>query len=562
MKRFLLIGAILCCGTGLTNSQVPQSFLEFRQEILDDYQEFRRTILAHYADFLEGTWHEYESLMPAKRDETPKPIKVPNIKLSKPSTAPVKLPAPHLRPIPQQPVATQQPGGMSEPDLTSDHKNPISPLSPDVSGSLLDLPPVEVPPEAKREVPPTIKIKPEVAKPMINVSPNIPKVPVMAEGVKMLPLLPHQEEENRTGKDVVNFYGMEILVPEIDFKINKTLGNAADFARHWKLMDEQNLAERVENAIMPKIKELGLNDYLTYEFLSAYMDSKFPDAGVSPKMSAVHYLLANQGYDVRIAVTTGTGDPVILMPCEQMIYGNSYMTIGGRNYFLMAPPGVNLNGVRLATCDLPKAAKNGKTVDLRIDGLNLPMKERPFKISQGGVTLTGTLNENLMPIVYKYPQMDTQGFAVSVLDKNLRKDLVSQIKRQLGDKDKLTATNELLRFMQFGFDYATDDELHGFEKPYFLEENFYYPKNDCEDRAIFYTYMLWNALGIDNQLLAFPGHESASVSIPGASIRGTSYENNGKLYYISDPTYIGSTTGQCMRQYETTSPTIDHTYSH
>lgn len=539
MKKFLLIGAALCCGAGIINSQVPQSFLEFRQGILDDYQEFRRTILAHYADFLEGTWHEYETLMPAKRDETPKPIKVPSIELSKPSVKPVKLPAPHLAPMPQQPIVAQQPDGTTDP------------------GSLLDTPPVEVPPEAKKEVPPTIKLNPEVAKPIINVNPNLPEVPVMAEGVKLPPTPPVQVEEDRAGKDVVNFYGMEILVPKIDFNISRSLGNAADFARHWKLMDEQDLAERVEEAIMPKIKELGLNDYLTYEFLSAYMDSKFPDAGVSPKMSAVHYLMANQGYDMRIAVTTNSGDPVILMPCEQMIYGNSYMTIGGRNYFLMASPGVNLNGVRLATCDLPKAAKNGKSVDLRINGLNLPMKERSFKISQGGLTLNGTLNENLMPIVYKYPQMDTQGFAVSVLDKNLRKDLIGQIKSQLGDKDKLAATNELLRFMQFGFDYATDDEFHGFEKPYFLEENFYYPKNDCEDRAIFYTYMLWNALGVDNQLLAFPGHESASVSIPGATIRGTSYENGGKIYYISDPTYIGSSTGQCMRQYETTSPTID-----
>ncbi len=556
MKRSLLIGAALCCGTGVINSQVPQSFLEFRQGILDDYQEFRRTILAHYADFLEGTWHEYETLLPVQRDETPKPIKVPNIELSKPSVNPVKLPAPHLATIPQPKVKPQQP---TQPESPAENTTPISPNGP---GSLLDTPPVEVPPEAKKEVPPTIKIKPDVAKPMINVTPVIPEVAVMDEGVEMRPMPTYQEKESRDGKDAIKFYGMEILVPEIDFKISKSLGNAADFARHWKLMDEQELAERVEETIMPKIKELGLNDYLTYEFLSAYMDSKFPDAAVSSKMSAVHYLLANQGYDVRIAVTTNSGDPIILMPSEQMIYGNSYMTIGGRNYFLMAPPGVDLNGVRLATCDLPKAAKNGKAVDLRIDGLNLPMKERPFKVSNGGLTLTGTLNENLMPIVYKYPQMDTEGFAVSVLDKDLRKNLVSQIKSQLGDKDKLAATNELLRFMQFGFDYATDDEFHGFEKPYFLEENFYYPKNDCEDRAIFYTYMLWNALGIDNQLLAFPGHESASVSIPGVSIRGTSYENGGKIYYISDPTYIGSTTGQCMRQYETTSPTIDHSYSH
>ena len=165
-----------------------------------------------------------------------------------------------------------------------------------------------------------------------------------------------------------------------------------------------------------------------------------------------------------------------------------------------------------------------------------------------------------MPLVYKYPQMDTEGFAMSVLDKDLRRNLVNQLQTQLAGKDKLAATNEFLRFMQFGFDYATDDEFHGFEKPYFLEENLYYPKNDCEDRAIFYTYMLWNALGVENQLLAFPGHESASVSIPGADIRGTSYESDGKIYFISDPTYVGSATGQCMRQYETTSPGIDHSY--
>lgn len=536
----------MMAGIGAATPQVPQSFLEFRQGILDDYQEFRRTILAHYADFLEGTWHEYETLMPAKRDDTPKPVKVPNVDQAKPADTPVTLP----KPVAVVPQPDKKPVTPAEPAPDTDPKKP---------GGLLDTPPVEVPPEAGKEVAPTIKINPDVAKPMINVNPLIPEVPALAEGVDMPKIPPY--EESRDGKEAVNFYGMEILVPEIDFKISRSLGNAADLGRHWKALDEQDLAELIEENILPKIKELGLNDYLTYEFLCAYLDSKFPEAGVSPKMSAVHYILANLGYDVRIAIASTTGDPVILMPSDQMIYGTAYMTIGGKNYFMMTPPGVNLNGARLATCDLPKAANAGKTMDMRINGLNLPMKARPFNVTNGGITLSGTLNENLMPIVYRYPQMDTEGFAVSVLDKNLRDDLVSQLKSQLGDKDKLTATNEFLRFMQFGFDYATDDEFHGFEKPYFLEENFYYPKNDCEDRAIFYTYMLWNALGVDNQLLAFPGHESASVSIPEATIKGTSYESDGKTYYISDPTYVGSTTGQCMRQFETTPPKVDHTYS-
>ena len=556
MKRIFLIGAAFICGIGAADAQ-PQSFQEFRQGILDDYQEFRRTILSHYADFLEGTWHEYEPLAPAKRDNTPKPIKVPDVKLSQPATAPVKLPTPHLS-LPPVPPATPV-GDNNDPGK----KNPVSPVSPSTPGSLLAPPPVDVPDEAGKEVKPDMRINADQALPIINVVPQLPEIPTLAEGVDLPPIVIPDDtpsEADRTGKDVVNFYGMEILVPKIDFRISNSLSNAADLSRHWKILEEQDLAQLAEEQLMPEIKRLGLNDYLTYEFLSAWLDSKFPEAGITPKMSAVHYLLANLGYDVRIAIASDSGNPIILMPCEQMIYGVPYMTMNGRKYFLMAPPGVNVNGVRLATCDLPKAASNGKSFDMRINGLNLPVKERPFKVSSGDITLTGSLNENLMPLVYKYPQMDTEGFAVSVLDKGLRNDLVSQLKNQLGGKDKLAATNEFLRFMQFGFDYATDDEFHGFEKPYFLEENFYYPKNDCEDRAIFYTYMLWNALGVENQLLAFPGHESASVSIPGANIKGTSYESDGKIYFISDPTYVGSSTGQCMRQYETTSPGIDHSY--
>ena len=562
MKRIFLIGAALLSATGTVqaqNNNIRQSFQEFRQGILDDYQEFRRTILSHYADFLEGTWHEYEPLAPAKRDETPKPIKVPDVKLSQPSAGPVKLPTPHIDRLPDTPVRPDKGGGFIDPGLTADGKNPVSPVSPNIPGSLLAPPPVEVPEEAGKEVTPDMKINADKAKPIINVAPKLPEVPALAEGVEVPPIV-IPDEVDLTDKDIVNFYGMEIPVPKIDFHISNSLSNAADLSRHWKIMEEQDLAQLADEQLMPEIKNLGLNDYLTYEFLSAWLDSKFPQAGITPKMSAVHYLMANQGYDVRIAVASESGDPIMLIPSEQMIYGVPYMTMNGRKYFLMAPPGVNTNGVRLSTCDLPKAAGNGKSVDMRINGLNLPVKERPFKVSSGDITLTGSLNENLMPLVYKYPQMDTEGFAVSVLDKDLRRNLVNQLQTQLAGKDKLAATNEFLRFMQFGFDYATDDEFHGFEKPYFLEENFYYPKNDCEDRAIFYTYMLWNALGVENQLLAFPGHESASVSIPGADIRGTSYESDGKIYFISDPTYVGSATGQCMRQYETTSPGIDHSY--
>ncbi len=92
-----------------------------------------------------------------------------------------------------------------------------------------------------------------------------------------------------------------------------------------------------------------------------------------------------------------------------------------------------------------------------------------------------------------------------------------------------------------------------------MEEMLVYPKSDCEDRAIFYTYLLNRVLGVDNHLIAYPGHESASVCLD-EPISGDSYTYDGRTFYISDPTYIGARTGMCMPNYRTTEPKIDHYY--
>lgn len=551
--------------TGASKSGPGSSFEEFRQKIHSDFQDFRHTIFEHYADFLEGTWHEYEPLEPMKRSERPKPVRIPDVKLDQPSTKPVKLPTPLLARIPGQgeaklPSLNDELGGKI-PGQTAPATNAERPDQATLPPSPFDPPKAVIPPEARHEVPLSLGVKPHLGVPVLVQVPVVP-IPVPEDDVAEEPEQPTEQPvvADRGDNDVVNFYGMEILVPKVDFKISESLEKVSDFARHWKALEEQETAARLSEALMPEIERMGLNDYLAYEFLCAYMDSKFPGAGISPKLSAVHYMLANLGFNARIAVATKTGDPIILIPSDQKLYGVTYLQIGGENFYVLGNRFAKIAGSPLATCDLPKVAAAGKRFDMKVRNLNLPVKDRKFDVKFGNLSLTGTVNENLMPMLYRYPQMDTGDYAQSVLDKNLRDDLVRQVKEQLSGKGALKATDELLRFVQEGFEYATDDDFHGFEKPYFLEENLFYPKNDCEDRAIFYTYLLWNALGVENQLLAFPGHESASVCLPGENLSGTSYEQDGKRYYISDPTYIGSKTGMCMRRYESTPPTIDLSY--
>lgn len=505
LRALLLAAGCLSLASASAQSG-NKSFDEFRKGVLDRYEDFRSTVFAHYADFLNGVWHEYEPMDPLRKSEEPKPRLIPSAGKTPAADPAAKLP----RPAPAKPALAE----------------PVEDAKP------------------RREVPLAEKLPEQPAR--ISPASPAPEAPAAA------PKAP--------GKDIVDFYGMQIEVPRIDLEISQSLPKVSDFARHWTKLEAQKAAPKMERALLPVAKEMGLNDFLTFEFVSAWLDSKFPQASAASKMSVAHHFITYLGFNARLAVTTRTGEPIVMIPTEQKLYGITFMPLDGVNHYILGNRGVNIIGQPLATCDLPKGAAAGKKFDMLLSGLNLPRKEKQFTVSHGPLTLSGTVNENIKPVVYRYPQMETGAYAQCQLEPALRNDLVAQLKQQLDGKSPAEASAQLLSFVQEGFDYATDDDFHGFEKPYFLEENFFYPKNDCEDRAIFYTWFLWNALGVENHLLAFPGHESAALHLPGVAFKGTSYEKDGKQFFISDPTYVGAPTGMCMSRYQGVVPKVDYAY--
>lgn len=350
-------------------------------------------------------------------------------------------------------------------------------------------------------------------------------------------------------------------LPHIEYNIARRLNNKQEFGAHWRGLTQTDIQSQLIPALRKLVTELGLNDYLTYLTISAYVDSRFPKSHSSSRTSLKHYILANMGYDIRLG-TNSAGDAMLLIPFNQMVYARPYLNIDNKKYFIFADESIDLtdrSNLRISTCALPSDADTGKQLDLLLTNLNLPYKPYHYSISFGDIKIEGELNETIMPLLYRYPQMPTADFAKSTILPDVRRQIVKQIKEQLAGKDEKTAVNTLLQFVQKGFEYATDEDYHGFEKPYFLEETLFYPKNDCEDRAIFYTYMLWEVLGLPAQLICYPGHESASVALS-EPVKGTSYSHSGSTFYISDPTFIGAVTGQCMPEYVTTAPQIDYTY--
>lgn len=418
-------------------------------------------------------------------------------------------------------------------------------------------------PSVKPETPVSKNEKPaQKPKPSTGASPA--KKPVPADngipGELSKPLQPENPDSD-TNEEVFSFYGLPVTLPKVEYNIKHRLSSPSDYAQSWKSLANDDVADRVLPYLKKEKERMNLNDYLLFRLVESYADSKFPDADPSARFSLTHYLLANLGYDVRIAATS-SGTPLLLLPFKEKIYARTYMMLDGERYYAFPPDDYDLNrmaGEGIMTCKLPSDGNLGDKFELRLSELRIPEKPKSFRFEYGPITLEGEVNENLMPILYKYPQMPIEDFAVSEISPKLRKDLASQMKSQLAALNGDEKVEALLKFMHNVFEYSTDEDFHGFEKPYFLEETLFYPKNDCEDRAIFYTWFLWNALGREAQLITFPGHESATVVMENP-IDGTSYSYDGKRFYVSDPTYIGSKTGMVMPTYRGLQPEIDYTY--
>lgn len=515
---------VIACGTFMSgSSQAPAGFEKFRKGIMKDYDSFKSRILEHYADFLAGEWHEYESLDAESKYSEPKPSAIPVTEF-----------------------VTDE--------ADSQNKEMLKSL-----GFVFGTRPMSEVAEAGDY----IKWMRGVNS-LYNAAPPAKgdgegSAEVQTETVRSGGIVTTNGIAEEAKGDIFNFYGMSFAMPEKDFYIAPMVETTADYAIQWEALQNQGVADKLIPSIEKLQKVTGMSDYLLFEMLTAYLDSKFPDANDASKMSAVHYLLTNMGYGVRLAMDDNK-NPFILIPFEEKIYGRSGLNLG-RMYYVFSTPGrPHVKRMGLSSPYLPDNAEHGKAMKLRFDGLNLPYKPYHYAFEHENLKLEGEINENIIPMLYRYPQMDTGGFGASVISQDVRDEVVKQVKAQLGGMDPVKAADRLLAMIQCAFPYSVDDEFHGFEKPYFFEEILYYPKSDCEDRAVFYSYLLWHALGLESQMIAYPGHEAASLNAESVWGGNAHYYHDGKKFFISDPTYLGAPTGQCMTRFQNVEPVIDLSY--
>lgn len=414
-----------------------------------------------------------------------------------------------------------------------------------------DMQPAEPKPKEPEPPKPQPKPKPDVVPP----TKPLPKPQKVVPPVKVtpppMPALPQAPPETPTTQFII--YNTEcnihIQTNEIAFKLSSV--NEKTCADAWNTLSQSNYDGLLHDCLEQR-DALHLGDWGYLNLLKSASE-RLLGKGTNEAVLLQMYLFVQSGYNARIAKQNEK--LVLLVPFKHKIYSYSYVVIDGNRFYALT----SSKQGKIAVCNIgfPKE----QVADIVM--LNLPtltknsLPKRTFTAQRFGTMQASIdVNKSLIDFMNDYPVSDAWDCYVRTgLSEQVKSELYPVLKALLNGKSQRKAAMMLLDFVQTAFDYATDQEQFGYERPLFADESFYYPKNDCEDRSIVFSILVRDLLGLDVVLLEWPGHLGTAVNFT-EEVEGDYLTVDGKRYTVCDPTYIGAGPGETMPQFKEVSAKI------
>lgn len=322
----------------------------------------------------------------------------------------------------------------------------------------------------------------------------------------------------------------------------------------WKALCQKDYNLLISDCMTLK-KEKQLSDWAYLLFTKRIGEQLYGKERTNDVVFLQMFLLCKSGYKVRLAkIDDGLK---LMIATAGTVYGTPYLKMeDGDKYYVFEP---NPKGSKSLYTYRQNFADSKNLVCLNIEGIPaFEVEERSLTFSPSGSKLKvqTAVNKNLIDFYRDYPQCGVVIHYKTPMSESLRTALYAQLKKAIEGKSQKEAANLLLNFVQTAFQYKTDGDQFGYEKPYFPDETFFYPYCDCEDRAMLYSTLVKDLLGLDAILLDYPNHIASAVrfteQIPGDYV----VLEDGTEYLICDPTYIGAPIGTCMDQYKNVAPEV------
>ena len=515
--------------------QQRAAFDRARNSYQDQYDEFRRKVNMEYAEFMRQAWAEFpvhEPIVPPVEEELP-PVEYVEPEVQSESATESTNEEPEQSALDTLPVleARENPAPDSTTNWSFSLRNLLSRNKQDSAKS-----------EEQTESPKRFQLIPSKK---ISVSPAVTVVPKPTPAPA--PIAPVNPQGPSIDQNVAVDYfgcGISLSFPRPD-NLNIEDIKEETLAKAWKMLAGKQYDITVKSAMDARDK-YELCDWAYMGALRTACEEHYGAGNEATFMQA--FLMTQSGYRVRLAKA---GEKLFLLVASNYeIFNVRYLTMNGEKFYIMGEH----NGERLQMCP----SKYDKEQSLSMQIARLPKCEanptpKRKLVSRKGVMTSVSVNKNLIDFFNQYPQANVDGdfttrwaaYANTPLEKSVRDELYPPLKRTIASMSELEAVSILLNWVQTAFPYALDDTVWGNDRAFFAQETLYYPKCDCEDRAILFTRLVRDLVGLDVALIYYPGHLAAAVAF-NEDVKGDWLEYEEKRYVVCDPTYIPAPVGWTM----------------
>ena len=502
---------------------------------------------------------ESEKPQPVVKPETPAPVPAP-VPTPQPAAPTTKPTCPNAKPTCPNAKPTCPNAKPAAPNAkpTCPNAKPACPNAKPAAPNAKPAAPATKPtcPNAKPVCPNAKPACPNAKPACPNAKPACPNAQPAAPATKpvVVPVVPPAAKPSApTGelftassdKQMVNFCGQKVYVDK-SLKGVCSIGNMREnaIADAYEAMCKADYKALVDDCRKVK-KELNLNDWGIFLFVREASKTLCTDENAAVVMQ--QFLLNELGYKSKMARRADRNQMLLFVAADCQVYGHPYFTKDGLNYYNLT----SNESCQFYMCqeDSPKAKSKLNMQVNHAPALNAGMVNSVHKNRSGSVAVSVDVPKSLMEFYGSMPQCDYSVYVNAKVNPSVASKVLSTLAPLVNGKGEAEAANLLINFVQTGFQYATDQEQFGYEKPFFVEELFYYPYCDCEDRSVLYSYLVRNLLKLDVVLLDYPNHIATAVCF-NENVSGDFVTVGGKKYVVCDPTYIGASIGKAMPQFK------------
>lgn len=485
-RRLLHSGGLVLLFTGLLAAPVAaQDFDEWRQQQEQAFQDYVDEQNARFAEFLRKNWEDFDTEAPEPvPEEAPKPVQTPTAPEPEEDVAPPELP-------------------------------PVPPLPPAPEPA-----PAEPEPEPEPEQEPEPEPEPEM--------PAAPAGESMRWHYYEVPFVPLKNSE--------------------DFSLGQLSNDA--LADAWLEMAQTNFEEVLET-LKTFTAEQQINEWGYALLVKDYARKVFENHNEAVFLS--WFLLHNSGFHANGGYRGG--ELFLLMPVSEKLFEVSYYTLDEalpRFYVMQAGHSGEAKPGSIHTYK-PDQEQPLRVLDMsvtRAPANSSFTREQPLQFSFGGREYEIRLgyDRNFVSLLEAFPLMRPEVMFATPASPRLHQQLEQQIEPVIEQMTTQQALNFLLRFTQKAFEYQTDTEQFGHQKYMTPDQILYHAYSDCDDRSIFFAYLVRNFMNRDVIAVSWPGHLATAVEAS-EEFEGDRITIEEKTYLICDPTYIGADSGLTMPQF-------------